>query len=257
MEVFMIKRAKILRDTANGPGLLSIEGRQLSFTLEAHWRSDAPPVIGATVDVDLDEAGAVRFVRLVSDSQLAKEQAEVAMTAARVKGAALVARVGGVTLAAAVLLVIGWFFLASLSIDLPFGSKIHLTFWQILELLNVDNPAVAIAQGLKGGSAGFYGFLAIASIAGPFLSYFWKDRRAALGGLLPAVFMLFVAVMVRNALVNLTGGASSAGFMGEMMARAREEMLKAISVGAGVYVSLAVSAYFAFVGARRFLARSV
>lgn len=250
----MIRRGKILRDTSAGPGLLSIDGRQFPFTLEDHWRSDTPPTTGTTVEAVLDDAGSLTTVTLVPESQLAKEQAEVAMAAAKQKGAALVGRVGGTTLAAAGLLILGWFFLTSLSIDLPF-EKIHLTFWQVLQLLNTDNLASSFAQGLKDGSAGIYGVMAIVALAGPFLSYFWKDRRAALGGILPVVFMLFIAVMVRNALVHMTGGSDSSGFMGQMMDEARNEILKAISVGAGIYISLLVSLYFAFAGARKFLAQ--
>jgi len=43
----------------------------------------------------------------------------------------------------------------------------------------------ASIQSRSGPSAGFYGFLALVALAGPFVPYFWKDQRASLGGLLP------------------------------------------------------------------------
>lgn len=41
-----MSRGKILRDTNAGPGLIFLDGRQLQFTLEEHWRSSTPPKVG-------------------------------------------------------------------------------------------------------------------------------------------------------------------------------------------------------------------
>src|SRR5207249_3837989 len=91
----------------------------------------------------------------------------------------------------------------------------------------------------------------------PFLPYFWKDKRAALGGTLPFVFMLFVAVMVRSSLHNVMGGVAD-GPLAEVQRQAQQEMMSAISLGAGAYVSAAVGLYLAAVAAKQFLvARSI
>jgi hypothetical protein len=98
-----------------------------------------------------------------------------------------------------------------------------------------------------------YGLLGVVAIAGPFIHHFWKDKRAVLGGLLPLVFMLLVALMVRSALDGAMGGGTEGAF-GEFAREARTEAMKAISVGSGVYVALVASLYFAMVGAKKFLA---
>jgi hypothetical protein len=49
-----------------------------------------------------------------------------------------------------------------------------------------------IMEGRGSPSAGLYGFLAIVALAGPFLHYFWKDKRAVLAGVLPLLFMLVI-----------------------------------------------------------------
>lgn len=67
-------RGSILRDTQAGPGLISVAGRQFSFTLEQHWRSERPPTVGARVDVQLN-GDELAGVALVDDAQLAKEMA--------------------------------------------------------------------------------------------------------------------------------------------------------------------------------------
>jgi uncharacterized membrane protein YjgN (DUF898 family) len=110
-----------------------------------------------------------------------------------------------------------------------------------------------LGQGGRGGpSPGLYGFLAIVSIAGPFIHHFWKDRRAVLGGLLPLLFMVLVGIMVGNSINNAMGGAAS-GPYAEMQKQAQEEMMKAISIGMGVYLSLLVSLYFAGIALKNYL----
>lgn len=250
----MKKRGKVLRDPVAGPGLLMVEGIQYPFVLEGVWRSEAPPRIGLAVDVEFDTEGKITSIAAVPDSQIAKEQAEVALAAAKQKGgaiaASLVARFGLPNLIAIGLLIIGWFFLSAVSIESPFG-KLSFTFWQVLGFLNSSNMLEAFGQGRGGPSAGFYGFLAIVSLAGPFVPYFWKDKRAALGGLLPLLFMVMVGLMVRSSINSALG--PDTGDMGGMFRQMREEAMKAISVGMGVYLSVLVSLYFAGTGLKQFL----
>ena len=86
----MKKRGKILRDTSAGPGLVMAEGQQYTFSLEGMWRSPEAPRVGMVTDVEFDDDSSVRTLTLVPESQLAKEQAEAVMAAARELGSALV-----------------------------------------------------------------------------------------------------------------------------------------------------------------------
>ena len=85
----MPKRGKILRDPHAGPGLLIVEGQQHQFFLEGVWKSDVPPKPGLAVDVEFDGQGTLNGITAVPESQLAKEQAEIALAAAKKRGAAL------------------------------------------------------------------------------------------------------------------------------------------------------------------------
>ncbi|MBZ5572157.1 MAG: hypothetical protein LAO09_09810 [Acidobacteriia bacterium] len=253
----MKKRGKVLRDTSAGPGLLMVEGQQYSFSLEGVWRSEVAPKPGMVVEVELDTGGRIMAISAVAESQLAKEQAEVALAAAKQKGAALastmVARFGMPALVGAGLLIVGWFFLSTVSINTPLGS-LDFTFWQILGFLNAKNAFEMLGQGGRSGpSAGFYGFLALVSIVGPFVHHFWKDRRAMLGGLLPLLFMAGVALAIRSSINNALGPAGTSANMREYAEQAREEAMKMISIGFGAYLSLLASIYFAGVAAKQFL----
>ncbi len=179
-------RGTILRDTSAGSGLIVAAGQQYPFTLEGIWKSEVPPAIGMSVDVELSGDGDVVGISSISDSQIAREQAELALAAARERtgklGAGAVARFGLWTLIATVILLLGWFLLSAVAIQTPLG-KLDFTFWQVLGLLNSSSPLEAALQGSRGaGSTGLYGFMAIVAFAGPFVSYFWSDRRASLAG---------------------------------------------------------------------------
>jgi hypothetical protein len=251
----MSKRGKILRDPATGPGLLMVEGQQYSFSLLGTWRSEAPPRPGLSVDVEFDTQGKIISIIAVPESQVAKEQAEIALVAAKEKGAALastmVAKFGLPSLIAGGLLIIGWFLLTYVSVEMPFMGKLEFTFWQVLGYLNSGNSLEGMERH-GGPGAGFYGFIAIVALAGPFVHRFWKDKRAVLGGLLPLVFMIFIAIMLRGALHNAMG-ASVDGPLGDMQKQAQDEMMKAVSYGLGMYVSGVVSLYFAAVAAKQYL----
>jgi hypothetical protein len=81
-----MKRGKILRDPRAGPGLLMIEGRQYSFSMESVWKSEVPPKPGLAVDVKFDRAGQILAITGVSESQLANEQAGRSMDKVDVVG---------------------------------------------------------------------------------------------------------------------------------------------------------------------------
>lgn len=248
----MSKRGKILRDPTNGPGLVIVDGQQFTFPMEGVWRSATLPQPGTVVDVEFGVDGAVLSVTAVSESQLAKEQTERAMALAKERGSAIassaVAKFGMPTLIATSVLIIGWFFLATLTVDGGFVGKFSFTFWHLLGLLNASNVVEAMQQMSTHGSAGFYGFLGIVALAGPFVGALWKDKRAALGGLLPLLFMGLVALLAFHGL-----GSAPEGAPAEVAEEMRKEVMKQISVGAGAWVSLLAAAYLGFASLKKFL----
>jgi hypothetical protein len=253
----MKKRGKVLRDTSAGPGLLIVDGQQYPFALEGVWKSEVAPKPGLVVDVDFDTTGRVSAITAVPDSQLAKEQAEIAMRAAKEKGGQIfgqiVAKVGMPNLVAGLVLFIAWFWLNAVVVAVPFAGKMEITFWQVLGLLNASNILEVLGSNMH-GNAGIYGLFAVACLAGPFLQYFWKDKRAALSGLLPLAFMVIVGIMVHNSISNAMGPVRSGPMYADMQREAQAEMSKAISMGMGVYLAVLASLYFAGVGVKNYLA---
>jgi hypothetical protein len=257
----MTKRGKILRDTAAGTGLLAVEGGQYSFQLEGVWRSEEPPRIGMVVEVAFNHDNAVEWVRGVPESVLAKEQAEQALRKGSLLASQIKAKVGLPTLIAFGVLLVGWFFLSSIDIGKE-TVGVQITFWELLgyvgklDAIQGLNPYALAHNGM-----GIYSLLGFASLAGPFLFYFWKDRRAALGGLLPLAVMVVAAVLVLHGLHHLARQAAGfADLFGEsaagkkMMDEATDAFMSQFQIGVGAYVSLASACYFAYAGVRRYLA---
>jgi hypothetical protein len=249
----MAKRGKVLRDASTGPGLLMVEGQQYQFSLDGVWQSEVPAKPGLVVDVDFDPSGKITAIHAVSESQLAKEQADKAKEKGKEIWGSLVAKVGMPNLVAGALLFISWFWLTAVSVNVPFGGKLEFTFWQVLGYLNASNFMEVMERNGK-GSAGIYGLFAIVCLAGPFIHYLWKDKRAVLGGVLPLAFMIIVAIMVRSSISSAMGGSEATGSIGDMQREAQDEILKAISLGIGSYLSVLVSLYFAGVSIKGFLA---
>ena len=230
-----------------------LEGQQHQFFLEGIWKSDVPPKPGLVVEVELDSLGKVVAITPVTESQIAKEQAELAVLVTKKKGAAqvssMVAKFGLPQLVAAVLLSLSWYFLTAFSVELPFLEKIDFTLWQVLGFLNADSVSRALERHAN-PNAGFYGVLAVLAITGPFLRCFWDDKRAILAGLLPLLFMLLVGILIRSDIQS--SFASSVNATYGMQRQLQEEITKAISVGFGTYTSILVSLYFAANSAMQF-----
>ncbi len=253
----MTKRGKILRDTSAGNGLIVVDGQQYSFTLEGTWKSEVPPTVGTAVDVEFNDAGQVTSLRAVPESQLTKEQAQAALTAAKGKGAEIfsqiVNRFGALNLIALLVLIIGWFFLSAVSIQSPMGSM-SFTFWQLLGFLNTKNALEVLMQaGTGNASTGVYGFLAFVSLVGPFIHFLWKDKRAVLAGVLPLLFMLIVGLVAHHSFNAAMGMGGAADPNDPMVQAVQQQVSQAISIGFGVYLSVLASLYFAGMGVKDFL----
>lgn len=263
----MTIRGKILRDTNAGPGLLSIALEQVPFTLEHHWKSDVPPKVGAVVDVERDVAGTVLTVVPVAETQLAREQAEQAMLAARAKGGALAAgltaRFGLPTLMAMAALLVGWFFLNTVWVQMSQQYGVGMSFWKILGLINTPGGLMTGPGGADSGS-GLYGFFCLIALAAPLAAYFWNDRRAHLGGLLPLLFMVFVGAMIykgvsdgmkqAQGVAGMLGNADASRIAESMGNEMLREALRAMSMGAGLYVAILASLFLAGRGLINYLA---
>jgi len=255
----MARRGRIMRDPNSGPGLVIVQGQQYPFALEGIWRSDALPRPGVVVDVDFDSDGQIATMTAVPESQLAREQAEVALQNAKERGvqlaSGLIARFGVVKLIAAGLLVLGWWALSTVTVDAAMLGKLKISFWQLLGMLNVGNPLEALTVGRRGAGTGIYGLIAVLCLVAPFASHWWKDRRAHLSGVLPLAFMAFVALVVLSGLHDLEqagqqqsammGGAEFQGMVSQFQREARSAMREALSIGFGFWLSLAAAAYLA------------
>jgi hypothetical protein len=254
----MTRRGKILRDTSAGNGLVVVDGQQYPFMLEGTWRSEVPPAVGMTVDAEINDAGQIVSLLVVQESQLTKEQAQAALQAAKGKGAEIfsgvVARVGAVNLVALLLLIIGWIFLSAVSIQSPVGNM-SFTFWQLLGFINAKNALDVVMQaGTGSASTGIYGLLAFVSLVGPFVRYFWKDKRAVLGGVLPLLFMLIVGLIARSNFNSAMGMGGAVDPNDPMVKAMTQQVSQAISIGLGVYLSVIACLYFAAMGVKDFLA---
>ena len=160
----------------------------------------------------------------------------------------VVAKFGTPTPAATGLLIAGWMLLPAISYDAGYAGKADFSFWGVLRIINASNLMDGLGTVNGGGSAGFYGLLGVIALAGPFLAHIWADKRAALGGALPLMFMLVVAERVEHRIA-----AVSSALPAGLMDQAGSEIVKGIRVGTGAYLSVLAALYLGFVGIKKFL----
>ncbi len=259
-------RGKIFRDTNQGDGVVFVEGKQLSFSLQ-QWGSPTPPKIGAVVDVVFNDNGEVTALSLVDEATLAKEQASKVMGQAGEMGKQamghVLARVGPVTLACVALLAIGWLWLSLINVNISARHVESATFYELLKLLNNQRELSALG-GLKYQSAGVYGFFMWGAVLAPLASHFHANKYLTLGYCAPLTLIL-VAAFQANSLIQrqvaeassiggMFGGAAGAEMAEKMMGEMASQMLRAISMGLGFYLSVGVALVLAGIGVRKFLA---
>ncbi|MBA9870023.1 hypothetical protein D7S79_09955 [Ralstonia insidiosa] len=164
------------------------------------------------------------------------------------------------TLVGTGLLATAWFALNTVSVQLTPGMKIGMSLWKLLGMLNTSGDAMAALSG-NGGSTGMYGVLAIAALAGPAASYFVRDARAQLANCLPLLFLLGIGMAfyagISSSLSQAQSAAAAFGGNGaaDMVGAMTREAMRAFSIGAGGYLSCAVSLYFAATGVVKFLTK--
>lgn len=268
----MLQRGRILRDTSSGVGLISSNGNQHEFKLEGIWKSDISPQQNMVVEFELDNTNKIIFLNAVSESQLAKEQAEKVLATAKEKGSAvfddIVGRVGKPVLIATGLVAISWFFLSAITVQVSQDMSFKIPFWKILGVADNGAGGLSALQAGGGGDTGVYGLLAIAALLGPFASQFWKDPKAHLGNCLPLIMMFFVCVTIYfgvqdsmksagNLAGNMTamfGGTDANKMIHDMASEMMRSFMQAIHVGIGAYISIVASSYLTFVGLKKYLA---
>ncbi len=247
----MSKRGRVLRDPHMGPGLLIVEGKQYPFFMESIWRSEVPAKPGLVVSVDFDAQENIVGITAVPQRQLDAEKAASVQSGSRLRSTLLegLSSKGGSFshIAGTGLLLISWTFLAAVSIHLPLLGKLELTFWQILGYLNAGGIS-QISDVAATPDSGIFGFLAILVLAGPFLPYVWKDRRAWLGGLLPLAFMIFIAFCI-DADFHVAFGLQAAG----MNVPVPTSISSAITMGLGTYLSAFLAVCFAVLSTRQWV----
>ena len=265
----MKTRGKVLRDTSMGPGLLMADGTQYPFTLEGMLQSEHAPRIGMAVEVTFLEGGEIASIAPLPDTQMAREQADLAVAAARAKGAQfanrMVARFGVPTLTAITVLAVAWFALNTIAVQVGPGHNVGFSFWTLLGVINSPMGVLSAFSAAPAGT-GLYGLCAAVALFAPLAPQFWQDRRAHLGGLMPLAFMLLVAFMAYNGIsssmseaqgaASAFGGAAAAELASTMQAEMARRAMRAVSLGAGFYLSLAASLYFAAKGTIKFLANA-
>lgn len=258
-----------MRDTHAGSGIVYVNGEQKEFRLEDHWKSGTPPQVGATVEVQLSETGALNSLTLVDETALAKEQAQkaagLAASYARKYGLAMVAKVGAPTLAAVGLLAFAWLFLAAVHVRISANYGQSATLYDILKLANAGANLEAMASA-KHGSAGVYGFFMWAALLAPLATHFHPNKHLAWGYCAPLAFMASVGLGVyfevkrqvaagQEAMGELFGGKTS-----RMMTDMAHEMFtmawKAMSLGMGFYLALFIAVALAALGLKKVLVSS-
>jgi hypothetical protein len=178
-------RSTIVKVPDATPGLLFLNGQQKSFTLEGVWKSPVAPAPNMAVDVDLDDAGAIAAITVVDSQQIAKErlnqlggvaqeQGKVAADLAQKGFKALLARMGTVPFATAVLTWVAWFFFPAAAIEGGMVATMSFTFWGLLGI-DFNNPETVVRGGGDHGLFAFIGLIAIAvPFAAPFIRAAWS-----------------------------------------------------------------------------------
>lgn len=252
---------KILRDGQSGNGLASSNGHKYEFSIEQHWRSDTPPKLGSSVNIEVDENGQVLSVQAVDiqsevsqklkdfSSKVQEDGLPVAKELTQQFSKKFVSVIGLPRIIIFFGLLISWYAFNSLVIQSSANHAIKFNFFDVLGFLNEGNFD-SLGYG-RSNSSGFYGFMAWVSAFLLFLPLLWKHRLAAWGAVAPLIFMLLCAVSIwlkiRSASSEAQSMAGSLG--GKYASQLADQMMKAvmeaISLGFGFYLAI----IFAIAGA--------
>ena len=239
----MTKRGRILRDTNVGPGMLTVDGTQYSFTLEGMWRSDIPPRTGMMVEVNFNSAGAPEAVYAVSEGQIAKEQAQKALASALHHGetmkGGILKRFGIGNAVAMILLLVSFFFLPNLRVGSAFGG-LALSGWEGTGL----NPATMMTN-----DWGILSLLAIACLFIPFGIPFLRPAWARWLYAAPITFAVIYFVTIYhevNSQAQAGIAAVGAAFGSNAVKMAGAQNSEMVTFAIGAYLVILCSLFLAW-----------
>lgn len=243
-------RAKIIQyNSTAGTGVASANGQQYDFTIR-HWRSDSAPAADQTIDITLED-GVVSAIFVVPTDILAREKASQFANHFSAQLAATRVRSGLATeafnylsmpvLAAYTVFVLSATAFNAISVNI-FGVKQGVTLWNISD----------VAGQLGSGGGRFLLILSFASIVVPLA---WRDKRAWLAMLFPAVLLVKLGFDIMSAFGQAE--AQLGGLLGGFGASMGNAIGNAISIGLGGYGALSAAVILAAFALKRALASSV
>ena len=205
----------IIKTPDSAPGLLIVAGQQKPFTLEGVWKSAVAPAVNMAVDVEFDGAGSIRGLTVVDPQQAAREKlgqigglaqqhGKDAAVMARQGVGALVARMGKVTVAAAVMVWISWFFMPGAGFSISFlgvGQTKSFTLWDALSLDPKNN--------MNSGPFGFLNLVVIAAILAPFAASFVRQKWARWLYAAPLACLLVAWIAIESDFSEAVSGSGS------------------------------------------------
>lgn len=277
------RRGRVLKDTAHGDGIISIDGQQHRFTLEQHWRSDIAPSANMVVDCEFDDQNVLQTVRRVSDEQIAKEKAAQlsndAMAGAKAIGGRLLGEAGTPAVVAFFAFLIGGLALSALTVKIEFGIQVaalHFGFYKIpcfTDLMSESAASGGALANLLAGSrstaecsttSGYSLVFLIAALL-PLLPHFYKQKKEAwLAYAAPAALVLYICgttyyyihSQISEAREAQERVASQFGMMGGSENSAGSMAAKMYSIDFGLYIVIAAALVLAFIGIKKYLAES-
>ena len=178
-------RGTIIKVPDATPGILLLNGRQYSFTLEGVWNSAVAPAPNQVVTVEVGGTGVVTSIVVVDQQQIAKEKFAELSGVAQERGkvvagqiqegvGALAARMGAVALGATVVIWVAWFLIPAAGIG---GGGEQVASWTCRTLLgtNLADPGSMAEAGNSRGFLRLIGFLAIlVPFLAPFIRTPWS-----------------------------------------------------------------------------------
>jgi len=182
---FSKPRGVVIKVPDATPGILSVNGKQYFFVLEGVWKSAIAPAPNQAVTVELDSAGELTSVTVIDPQQLAKERLAELGGVAQERGkeiagqiqtgvGALAARMGAVTLGAAVVIWITWYLLPAAGLAGGGEDVASFTFRTLLGT-NLADQSSMVNPGHARALLRFIGLVAIAvPFAAPFIRTTWS-----------------------------------------------------------------------------------
>lgn len=252
--------------TGDNPGLIFVNGQQVTFKLAGLWQSPIAPTVNQIVDVTLNEAGVPVHIAPVDAQTLAKEKFSqiAALTGDQGQQAAAIgkavfqqvsARMGLPLMVTCAVLFLTWFLLPSLSVRMGQYSELNFT---VSNILGLD-----LEQSGGESHFGFLSFLGLVAVALPWIAPWVRFRWSSLSFSAPLILLIVAFARVRWQMHVLVSQAIDqyGQIVGSEAARAMSDQMSsrlsdAVSFDFGFWLVLILSLALAILGTRR-LVRAV